>query len=259
MKEKNCSPVRCLPARPGFWWKLILITEQMKKLSFHLHKRHTCLIHRHPQGGSHKPVSQSYLMQNIAQWMKNRSMQISHYEIHCTLILNRYLSASALKVFWKLLRLRMQSTEGWQENKCQWQFYCQTRFIQTPVDLYSFCQPWSPLQHNLSSTLGMYTQLPQVHGAPWSPSSPFSSSLLSPWMSLYSKSEFVPTGSSRKGSRPSHSQGWSRWRKLSCIILQVCKIWEKIRKFQYLFAAIYFQGFLENYLNHPQTKPIMQY
>ena len=90
---KELQSFTLLPARPGFWWKLILITEQMKKLSFHLHKRHTCLIHRHPQGGSHKPISQSYLMQNIAQWMKNRSMQIFHYEIHCTLILNRYLNA----------------------------------------------------------------------------------------------------------------------------------------------------------------------
>ena len=30
-----------------------------------------------------------------------------------------YLSASSLKVFWKLLRLRIQSTEGFQVNKGQ--------------------------------------------------------------------------------------------------------------------------------------------
>ena len=34
------------------------------------------------------------------------------YKISCTIILNRYLSASALKVFWKLFRLGMQSTAG---------------------------------------------------------------------------------------------------------------------------------------------------
>ena len=33
-------------------------------------------------------------------------------EIGCTIILNRYLCASALKVFWKLFRLRIQSIEG---------------------------------------------------------------------------------------------------------------------------------------------------
>ena len=79
-----------------------------------------------PQEGaispSHNPIW-SDVMQNIAQWMKNRSMQIMQYKISCTIILNRYLSASALKVFWKLFRFRMQSTEGWQEHKCQWSFH----------------------------------------------------------------------------------------------------------------------------------------
>ena len=35
----------------------------------------------------------------------------------------------------------------------------------TPQESYSLCQPKSRLQHNLSSKLGMCTQLPQVHGA----------------------------------------------------------------------------------------------
>ena len=133
MKEKNYSSVGCLPTRPGLWWKLIQITKQMKKIKLLLAQINfpseedipvwSIVI---PQEGavspSHNPIW-SDVMQNIAQWMKNRSMQIMQYKISCTIILNRYLSASALKVFWKLFRLRMQSTEGWQEHKCQWSFH----------------------------------------------------------------------------------------------------------------------------------------
>ena len=43
-------------------------------------------------------------------------MQNIQYKIFYHSILHHYLSASSLKVFWKFLRLRMQSTEGFQVN-----------------------------------------------------------------------------------------------------------------------------------------------
>ena len=139
MKEKNCSSVGCLPTRPGLWWKLIQITKQMKKIKLLLAQINfpseedipvwSIVI---PQEGaispSHNPIW-SDVMQNIAQWMKNRSMQIMQYKISCTIILNRYLSASALKVFWKLFRLRMQPTEQW--TSVNGHFIAKTRFINT--------------------------------------------------------------------------------------------------------------------------------
>ena len=87
----------------------------------------------------------------------------------------------------------------------------------TPPELYSLCQPKSCLQHNLSSELGMCTQLPQVHGASISLTS--KSSLFASSMSSYPNSESLATGSSRNGSRPLHSQGWSI--QSSCIFSSV--------------------------------------
>ena len=85
----------------------------------------------------------------------------------------------------------------------------------------------------------MCTQLPQVHGASLSLTS--KSSLLASSTSSYPNSESVATGSSRNGSRPLHSQGWSR--ESSCIIwgLQVSRTnWVKL--YIHLFAATHFQG-----------------
>ena len=49
----------------------------------------------------------------------NKSMLTIQSGICYNFILNCYLSASSLKVFWKFFRPRMQSTGGWKENKCQ--------------------------------------------------------------------------------------------------------------------------------------------
>ena len=43
----------------------------------------------------------------------NKSMLTMQYGICYNLILQCYLSASSLKLFWKFFRLRMQSTGGW--------------------------------------------------------------------------------------------------------------------------------------------------
>ena len=94
-------------------------------------------------------------------------------------------------------------------------------------ELYSLCQPKSCLQHNLSSELGMCTQLPQVHGASTSLTS--KSSLLASPMSSFPHSESLAIGSSQNGSRPLHSQGWSI--QSSCIVwsLQVSRTnWVKL-------------------------------
>ena len=59
----------------------------------------------------------------------------------------------------------------------------------TPPESYSLCQPKSRLQHNLSSKLGMCTQLPQVHGASISLTS--KSSLLASPMSSFRHSKNI--------------------------------------------------------------------
>ena len=101
------------------------------------------------------------------------------------------LSASALKVFWKLFRLRMQATELRDGRRTSVNNHFIVRQVLskslTPSDLYSFCQPRSPLQHNLPNSACVHN----CHK--YTSTSPFSTSLLSPSMSLYSKSESVPT------------------------------------------------------------------
>ena len=101
------------------------------------------------------------------------------------------LSASALKVFWKLFRLRMQATELRDGRRTSVNNHSIVRQVLskslTPSDLYSFCQPRSPLQHNLPNSACVHN----CHK--YTSTSPFSTSLLSPSMSLYSKSESVPT------------------------------------------------------------------
>ena len=87
----------------------------------------------------------------------------------------------------------------------------------------------------------MCTQLPQVHGASLSLTS--KSSLLASSMSWYPNSESVEsvaTGSSRNGSRPLHSQGWSL--ESSCIIFRSASFENKLSKIIYLFAVTHFQG-----------------
>ena len=85
----------------------------------------------------------------------------------------------------------------------------------------------------------MCTQLPQVHGASLSLTS--KSSLLASSMSWYPNSESVEsvaTGSSRNGSRPLHSQGWSL--ESSCIIFRSASFENKLSKIIYLSAATHF-------------------
>ena len=92
-----------------------------------------------------------------------------------------------------------------------------------PVDLYSRCQLKSLLQHNLSSWVGRCTQFPQVHGL-----SSCSTSMSPSFSSMF---VLVPgtisTGSSRNGSRPWHSQGWSKITSNSSCIILLCKVWKQ--------------------------------
>ena len=61
---------------------------------------------------------------------------------------------------------------------------------------------------------------------------------LSSSMSWYPNSESVATGSSRNGSRPLHSQGWSL--ESSCIIFRSASFENKLSKIIYLSAATHF-------------------
>ena len=148
----------------------------------------------------------------------------------CKTYNTRYFTIPFCIITWVHLRWRyFGSSSGWGCSQLRdfrsMIIWLQCKNCLKPVDLYSLCQPRSPLQHNLSSKLGMCTQLPQVHGAASSSTSPLPSSLLASSMSSYSKPDSVAIGSSRNGSRPSHSQGWSR--KLSCNILRICKVQEQ--------------------------------
>ena len=104
-----------------------------------------------------------------------------------------------------------------------------------PLDLYSFCQPTSDLQHTCSSLLGISAQFPQEQGQVWMSleSNPQTKSSLSSFSKLIFS---VWTGSSRNGSSPSQSQGLSTINSCSSWIIfglvfrrlqhfQKCKLW----------------------------------